>query len=724
MQGGNFAEAEWFYRKAISADSSYMPAHNNLGNALRMQGLYNEALSAYKAALNLAPDDYEIYDSIGITLNMMARFDEAADAFSRAAALAPNDPNVHNNLGVALHELGRMDEAAASYRRALQINPDYAEAHYNLGNTLIELGRLDEAEASYREALEIKPDYADALNNFALLLAEQGKPVMALSTIRQSLLIEETAKAKSIFVDCVKHLRLTRDDSKIRAVMVRALNEPWGRPSDLVQISTGLIKLDPGVGGCVARAADAWPLRLPAQDLFGPNGDTMLADDPLLCAILNSAPIRDIDMERFLTMARRVMLDTAAGVSASDAGVGAASGFYSALARQCFINEYVFSHTEDEIRKAGSLRDSLAAALEANTQAPALWVVAVASYFPLYSITFAVRLLGSQWPDEVAAVLAQQVREPAEELQLRATISRLTDIEGEVSLLVQNQYEKNPYPRWIKAAPAGNAKNLIEYFVQQFPLASLNRHGTKDNIDILIAGCGTGQQSIETAQLFKNAQVLAIDLSMSSLTYAKRKTRELGLTTIEYAQADLLKLGPLGRSFDIIESVGVLHHLADPWAGWRVLLSLLRPGGFMKLGFYSEVARRNIVWIRTFIAERGYGSTAEDIRQFRQDLIELGSNAGFGAALESADFFSISPCRDLLFHVQEHHMTLTEIAAFLRENNLAFLGFEIDFHALHAYKLRFPDDRAATNLDQWQIFENENQDTFLRMYQFWVQKAA
>ena len=69
-------------------------------------------------------------------------------------------------------------------------------------------------------------------------------------------------------------------------------------------------------------------------------------------------------------------------------------------------------------------------------------------------------------------------------------------------------------------------------------------------------------------------------------------------------------------------------------------------------------------------------------------------------------------------------MTLTGIDAFLRENNLSFLGFEIDEDVLHAYKLRFPDDRAATNLGQWQIFENENPDTFVGMYQFWIQKAG
>lgn len=244
------------------------------------------------------------------------------------------------------------------------------------------------------------------------------------------------------------------------------------------------------------------------------------------------------------------------------------------------------------------------------------------------------------------------------------------------------------------------------------------------SIDILIAGCGTGQHSIETAQRFEAARVLAVDLSISSLSYAKRKTQELGLTSIEYAQADLLKLSSLGRSFDLIESSGVLHHLADPLLGWQVLLSLPRPGGFMRLGFYSDVARRNIVKARAFIAGRGYGATANEIRRCRQDLTDLDKTADFGDALTTPDFFSNSACRDLLFHVQEHRMTLTGIAAFLRANNLVFLGFEIDADVLGAYRQRFPADRAATRVGQWQIFENENPDTFRSMYNFWIQKGA
>jgi len=196
------------------------------------------------------------------------------------------------------------------------------------------------------------------------------------------------------------------------------------------------------------------------------------------------------------------------------------------------------------------------------------------------------------------------------------------------------------------------------------------------------------------------------------------------LTSIDYAQADLLKLGSLGRRFDVIEAVGALHHLADPSMGWRILLALLLPGGFMKLGFYSEVARRSITRARAVIAKQGYAATtANEIRECRQYLMGADKQADFGTITKSFDFFSTSACRDLLFHAQEHCMTLSCIEEFCQENNLTLLGFEIDAAVLRAYRNRFPDDRAGTNLGQWQIFENENPDIFLGMYEFWIQKG-
>ena len=160
----------------------------------------------------------------------------------------------------------------------------------------------------------------------------------------------------------------------------------------------------------------------------------------------------------------------------------------------------------------------------------------------------------------------------------------------------------------------------------------------------------------------------------------------------------------------------MLHHLADPFAGWRVLLSLLRPGGVMKLGFYSAVARRNLPDLGAT------AMTADAVRAARQTLAGR-DDAQSREALRAPDFYSISTCRDLLFHVQERRLTLNEIADFLGENGLKFIGFAIDDAVLAAYRRRFPADPAATDLAQWQDFENDNPDTFSGMYQFWVQKA-
>ena len=88
----------------------------------------------------------------------------------------------------------------------------------------------------------------------------------------------------------------------------------------------------------------------------------------------------------------------------------------------------------------------------------------------------------------------------------------------------------------------------------------------------------------------------------------------------------------------------------------------------------------------------------------------------------SQDFFSLSECRDLLFHVQEHRLTLPEIASFIAENNLQFLGFELEPQIRRSYARQFPNDVAMTDLAQWHRYETENPSTFVKMYQFWVQK--
>ncbi len=116
----------------------------------------------------------------------------------------------------------------------------------------------------------------------------------------------------------------------VRSLMVRALTEPWGRPGDLAQIGAGLLKLDAYIGPCIAKAVTAWPKLLSAQELYEADGPAALLGNPVLCALLDSAENPDVEMERFLTAARHLLLEAALGAGAS---CDEAWRFYPSMAR-------------------------------------------------------------------------------------------------------------------------------------------------------------------------------------------------------------------------------------------------------------------------------------------------------------------------------------------------------------------------------------------------------
>jgi Flp pilus assembly protein TadD len=330
------------------------PAHNNLGNALYEQGKPEAAEASYRRALALQPNLAGAHNNLGTLLYERDELDEAVACYRQALALEPDYAAAHDNLGTALWRQGKFGEAEDRTRRALALAPGFTQALGNLGSMLRDRGRLNEASAVYRQLLQVSPGDSDGLNGLACVLAAQGDVGNALETVHQSLRIRETASAKRIFVDIVKPLRWTNDDAKARRAMVRALTEAWARPAELARTAASLIKQSGNIGVSAARAVRAWPQSLPAPELFGPGGPTVLVDDELLLALLVSAQNADVELERFLTNARRVLLEAAARDDAEDG----ANGFYAALARQCFINDYVFFNSKEEMDRAGGLRDA------------------------------------------------------------------------------------------------------------------------------------------------------------------------------------------------------------------------------------------------------------------------------------------------------------------------------------------------------------------------------
>lgn len=777
-QRGRFDEGAELARKAIAAEPRHARAHVLFGRSLHALGRRDEALASFERAIAISPDLAQAHGNRADLLGEIGRHAEAVESYDRAVALAPASIEDWFNRGVALAAMERRDDALASFDRVVAAKPSYVQAHLwraklltelrrgdealevldqvlasapnfaeawlGRGNTLTALKRYDEALAAFDRTAAIKSDLAEAwlgrgnvfsarglyeqafaaydkalaLNpnlveawlgrgNACLLAGQQD---LAVEAAGRALELKDSAATRGFFVQSAKLTNFTADgDGRFRGLMLRALSEAWTLPRQLAYGCISLIKLDATVKRCVARVEASWPTRptrLPRAAPFSASELAALAGDELLRCLLECQPVIDIDLERLLTNIRCVML-----AAADDSFDESLLGFYCAVARQCFVNEYVFSVTDAEAEQVQRLRASLEKALAAGEPVPWHWPVIVGAYCPLHVLARSEALLGRTWPQPIEALLVQQIKEPAHERSIAQTIPVLTPIDDSVSRMVRQHYEDKPYPRWVKAGPPA------------WPPALKDRRPDAP-LDVLIAGCGTGLFTIEFARQAPQARILAVDLSVASLSYAKRMAENFGLTNIEFGQADVMELGSLGRDFDFVAASGLLHHLADPWKGWRVLLSLLRPDGIMQVGLYSELARRNIVAAHELIAHRGYRPVAEDIRRCRDEIMALKNGSFLKSVTMWADFFTTNECGTLLFRFNEHRLTLPQIKSFLAANDLEFMGFILDAAVLHRFTTRFPQPEALTDLDLWQAFENQAPQTFAGLYEFSVRKAA
>ncbi len=720
-QQGNLAVAESAYRKILGKAPKHFDALHLLGVLCAQQGQFAQAIDLIQRALKVNPGHAGAYSNLGNAQLGLGHAEAALVSYDRALK-TQKSPDLLFNRGNALKGANRFSEALASYDQALALMPAHADALINRGHVLQALGRQQEALTSYEAALAIKPHTVNALVSYAHLQQQLGHFSAALQAAKMALGIEDSINTRSTFFNIVKTTLLDADESiALTPLLIRAMSEPWGRPYELVPTFIRLVRQDAVIQRCMARASQAWPQPLPIENLFADNELFAVARHPGLLCLLENALATDLELEKFLTLTRNVLLQAAASTAATAPIDPDVLHFFCALARQCFINEYVFYCPPDEFAQAEALARQLDTTLLSGATVSPLWIAAVACYFPLHSQTGTARMrVNSLYPAPINALLLQQVEEPLQEKMLAGRITCVTPVNNSVSQQVQQQYEENPYPRWIKYAPQRAKTTLAAYLKETFPHAPFSAAAENATPDYLIAGCGTGQQAIDVALNFQTSRIVAVDLSMTSLGYAARKAAEFAISNIEYAQADIMELGTTGWQFDAMESVGVLHHLADPVAGWRVLLSMLRMGGFMKLGFYSEIARRNM----TLNTEHPPVSSAEDIRHLRQQIMLHSDDPQYADMLAIRDFYSTSECRDLLFHVQEHRFNLPRIKQVLAELGLTLLGFQLSQPILRQYAQRFPDDASATNLDYWHIFEQENPDTFIGMYQFWVQKTG
>jgi 2-polyprenyl-3-methyl-5-hydroxy-6-metoxy-1,4-benzoquinol methylase/tetratricopeptide (TPR) repeat protein len=591
--------------------------------------------------------------------------------------------------------------AEAALREAARADPSEPEYLLHLAEVARAAGRTDDGVAWLVRASEVVGDGMARRNALAAAWLAADRPAEALDAALRSLgdgdsrtsgnADGDVDTARRLFVEALRRMRRP-PPAAARAMLARAMREGWAR-QDLL-------------GGLAVRfLRTSWPASA--------NG---MATDELLAELLVSAPVGDPEMEARLRATRRDLLMAAAGKTST---AGAMLDFAARLARQCFLNEYAWPVTPEEARTV----DDIAAAL-AIGPITAAQLLALASYRGLADVPGVDAMVIEGAPTAVTSVLTQQVTLLRAAREAGLSVPTLTPLTGAVTQAVQAQYEANPYPCWDRLADT--APLPIDRLLKAlFPQAALQPIPNASAPDILAAGCGAGQEALVTARRHPTARVLAVDLSRASLGYGVMKASEFGVANVAWGQADLMALDQDalgGRSFDVVVSSGVLHHLADPIAGARRLASLLRPGGVIKLGLYSARARARLAPAKALA--RRFPPTDEGLRALRAAILAAPIGDPVRQVLGIGDFYALSACRDLLMHVQEHELTIPDLARMLDVSGLRFLGFALGARELAAYRRAFPGDPGATSLESWDAFEQANPDTFIGMYQFWAQKPA
>ncbi len=645
------------------------------------RGDLESAEKTYRAAINAGYLNCAIFSNLGIICQGSQRSKEAILLYKKAIKISPIHPHAYTNLGGLYIDLGQLDQALASTLKSLELKPDNPTALMNLGSIYKELDEPDQALASTLKSLELKPDNPGAINNIKGLI-EQLK----------------LSQSNAHNVTRAYELLLNQRDISHKKL-----------PKIFLQLFLPTIHK--------ASASDL---------IISDNNEAfkaLLNDWRFRKSLSLMIPLSS-EAEGFFTRLRKELLILAFQEGKISPQL---KPLTEVLAAQCFLNEYVYSSSQVEEDSIAQLIAAAADSQEATNERLAI----IGCYKAIYTTGVSSELIKNYpTPDDSSKeLITTQFIEPLQEKEIKTSFQETRNITDSTSQLVQEMYEENPYPRfkfsdYTARELATPIFNIIEVEItkqnQSYPeeLRSLSARPK-----ILIAGCGTGNQVINASR-YKNAQITAIDLSSSSLAYAIRMTKEYEMNNVAFKKMDLLNVSELGDIFNVIECGGVLHHMEQPADGLSALVQQLKPGGYIKLGLYSEIARKVIVEARKTIQTLGINSTPESIRSFRKQVLDGEIEGLLNLPKFVGDFYSLSECRDLCFHIQEHRYTTETLEILLHSHGLTFCGFMLPEQIKKLYQEQYPEDSDMTSFTNWGKFEEEHPSTFAGMYQFWAHKPS
>ncbi|MEO0886219.1 MAG: class I SAM-dependent methyltransferase [Cyanobacteria bacterium J06648_10] len=170
-----------------------------------------------------------------------------------------------------------------------------------------------------------------------------------------------------------------------------------------------------------------------------------------------------------------------------------------------------------------------------------------------------------------------------------------------VSSAVANLYDTYPFPPepLLDEAPPGynwrwQWPSAYSFCTGRKPATSAPR--------ILDAGCGTGVGTEYLVHLNPDAEVIGIDLSGGAIAVATERCQRSGADRVTFHNLSIYDVDQVPGEFDLINCVGVLHHMPDPIRGIQALAKKLKPGGIFHIFVYAELGRREIQLTQEAIA--------------------------------------------------------------------------------------------------------------------------
>ncbi len=671
------------------------------------RGNIEEAYIYYSVFLELGFYDPQALCNLAVILKNQGLFAKSLLLYKQVIRLSPRFHDAYLNLGNLYKKIGQLNQAEISTKIAIEIIPDNPITHLNLGLIYQDQDKLDRSELFLRKAILLQPDLMKARINLASIMFSKGNKSDSLLIFLD--LIKKSVKEQNVYFLAVTILKQC-DFANISLNNLRELVKLLLMREDISHQD-----LLPAINHLYSRQFLS-DLADETNNSFSKDSFYTLIQDELLILAMGLIRFDSFHWEKAF---RKIRKDICLTIDSKfDILQTSYLDFIIALAKQCFLNEYVFFCDEDESIALENLYLKCTP-FEANE----LLIATISSYIPLFEIVkskpFIVDKFSSK--NSMKNLFKLQLFDLVYEKKLVNNIQKIGSINDITSQLVRSQYEENPYPRWMFSTLVLEDKYPLSLAInKEIKPNKIVAKSSQSKLRVLIAGCGTGQQVI-SAQRYDNAEITAIDLSLSSLAYAKRKALELGIKNVRFIHMDILDLHLLKTNFDVIESTGVLHHMRNPLQGLKALSNSLRSDGFIKLALYSEIARSEIVKMIDYVTRKNIMPTQKNIRSFRRDCF-LGLFPEITDFYYISDFYSTSMCRDLCFHAMEHRYRISQINDFLRMNGLEFLGFVLDQKYKEMYNKTFPEDKLMINLKNWNIFEEKYKNTFMAMFQFWVKK--